>query len=124
MFVHVYLKSCTDFSNWDKPGFEKPSMATWRTLEENDILYLPLILDSNSCQLRASYFWSDKETKFCLSVMKESNIGSLDKRKQQNADLCKSIVKGLQDTGRHICAGVLVFNSAKPAVNHSGVMFL
>lgn len=76
-------------------------------------------------QMRASYFWSDKETKFCLSVMKELNIiGSLDKRKPQNADLCKSIVKGLQDTGHHVCNGVLAFNGAKPVVNHSGVIFL
>ncbi|XP_078027136.1 uncharacterized protein LOC117262024 [Epinephelus lanceolatus] len=49
---------------------------------------------------RASHFWSDEETEFCLKVMKELNITKcLDGRRHRNADLFKSVADKLCDAG-------------------------
>lgn len=77
----------------------------------------------------ASYFWSNTEPEFCLSVIKELNIiGSLDGRKHRIANQIKSVVSRLrvlfaQNVSGHICNAVWEFNSAKATISHSGLNF-
>ncbi|KAK7879842.1 hypothetical protein WMY93_033490 [Mugilogobius chulae] len=49
---------------------------------------------------KRSYFWSDEETEFCISTMKELNIIThLDGKKQRNVDLFKTVVDKMTEAG-------------------------